>query len=210
MDNQGKTAEPKARTLSALSTRELEALLEAVHEVVIVTSRTGSLLFCNSAGRDLLERGEALKLVAGRVNGAHEAGQLALGRAIERACADSTTSAQAIVVTRAAEMPLLVLVQCLDGSGRVVLLARDSRLPPARLVEPLRKLFGLTRSEAEVAVHIAEGESTAQIAVRRSVAQETIKSQIKALAAKLGGVSRSQIAAIVKAVPHTRELDGPQ
>ena len=65
----------------------------------------------------------------------------------------------------------------------------------------LRSLFGLTPSEATVAVMIAEGMSGPAIAARRGTAYETIRAQTKAIASKLRCARQTDIAILVRALP---------
>lgn len=180
---------------------DFAAILDSVRDVVIVTAADGSILYSNRSAEELLERKGPLRVVQGRIRGADGAPDQALRRQIEAACTESKAPVPAIVMRHHDQVPLVLVVRCLEGSGRALLLAFDSHPPTDRLAAPLRECIGLTRSEAEVAAAIAQGSSTAQIAARRGVAASTIKSQIRTIAAKLGCTSRSQIAAVVKAVP---------
>jgi DNA-binding CsgD family transcriptional regulator len=85
-----------------------------------------------------------------------------------------------------------------------LLLAIDPHPDVDGLAEALSDCFGLTRSEAVVAAAVAEGRAVAGIARQRGVAIDTVRTQLKRIAAKLGCARQSQIAAIVNAVPPAR------
>tara|TARA_Y100001934_G_scaffold283120_1_gene400615 strand:+ start:1157 stop:2299 length:1143 start_codon:yes stop_codon:yes gene_type:complete len=75
--------------------------------------------------------------------------------------------------------------------GQVALYLSD---PDSRFSAPqtsLMDLFGVTRSEAEVAIALANGLSIDDIVERKGVGKETVRSHLKGVFAKLG-VSRQQ------------------
>jgi DNA-binding CsgD family transcriptional regulator len=152
----------------------------------------------------------------GRVRSRAGDSDTTLRRAIDSACAGEPPATQAIVMDHPDQVPLVVVVKCPPDSevpatspGRALLLTFDPHPDGKRLVGPLRECFGLTKSEAEVAAAIAEGSSVARIAERRRVAINTIRSQVKIIAAKFGCTRQSQIAAIVNAVPLAPEVGRP-
>lgn len=65
----------------------------------------------------------------------------------------------------------------------LVVVRPASEIPATRLA-PLRAAFGLTRSEAEIALRLANGEDRDRIGADRGTSGETIRSQIKALLRK--------------------------
>lgn len=188
----------------ALPPALLARLLDDVRDVVMIVGKDGRLHYANAAAAELLSRDGPLAASHGRLHWLADRPDLTLRRAIERACSDTAPAAQAVVMTFPGQVPLVVVVKCVDlggGARHALLLAHDAHPNGDRLVGPLRECFGLTRSEAEVAAAIAGGSSIDQIAQRREVAVSTIRTQIKHISAKLGCTRQSQIAAIVKAVP---------
>lgn len=81
---------------------------------------------------------------------------------------------------------LLVVVR---GAGRDVGVSRAL----------LRTAFGLTPTEAAVALQLAEGECTGEIAARRNVSLGTLRSHIKALFGKIGVNRRAELFARLQA-----------
>ena len=177
-------------------------ILSCVRDVVIIVSRDRQLQFANPAAQHLLARRNLLHLRAGRVTGASSARSVALERAIDCVC--SAGDRDEIIVLRGTSAPPLVLtVKCLrhSGSDTILLVGIDGSVEPSRVQPSLRRCFGLTASEAEVAGAIAAGHPSASIAAARGVRLNTIRSQIKSIAAKLGCATQSQISAIVRATP---------
>jgi DNA-binding CsgD family transcriptional regulator len=178
-------------------------ILSHVRDVVILLSKDRSVGFANPAARKLLERRNPLRLQNGRLTASSSMHALALERAIDEACSGTRAGDEVVVLRGSSSTPLLLSLRRLpdsDGDG-ILVLASDGHVEPA-LVEPsLRRCFRLTGSEAEVATSLAAGHSIASIAAARGVRVNTIRSQIKAIAGKLGCTTQSQISAIVRATP---------
>lgn len=180
-----------------------ERILSHVREVVILLSRDRRVSFANPAARRLLARREPLLVRSGRLTAASSAHSQAVERAIDAVCSTSDPRAETVVLRAAASLPLVLTIRCMDhGIGETILvLASDGHVEPARLLPPLRRCFGLTTSEAEVASALAAGQSSTSIAASRGVRVNTIRTQIKSIAAKLGCATQGQISAIVRATP---------
>lgn len=72
---------------------------------------------------------------------------------------------------------------------RVLVVARGPRGEKARRTAILQATYALTSAEAQITGYLVEGHSAKFIAAERGVAVETVRTQIKAIMAKLG-VSR--------------------
>ena len=182
----------------------LAQILDEVREGVMLVGQQGRLVLANRAARRLLAGGGPIDLRSGRVRCRDQASDRLLHRAIEQACAGEGEHREAVVLSQAGGIPLIVTVSCTRApghAGQALLLAFDPYPDGDGLTASLRTCFGLTPSEAEVAGAVAEGRAVTDIARRRQVAVGTIRSQLKRIAAKLGCTRQSQIAAIVNAVP---------
>lgn len=73
-----------------------------------------------------------------------------------------------------------------DLPSYAVLALLDLDKPQAPSERTLRKTFGLTASEARLAIGIAEGRDMEAIAAASNVRKETLRSQLKAVFAKTG------------------------
>jgi DNA-binding CsgD family transcriptional regulator len=176
-------------------------ILAHVRDVAIVIARDGGLHYLNSAANRLLARKEPLRVRRGRLEAASAADAARLERAIDGACRRNPEEAEILVLRRSDAPPLVLCAYCLDtaSGGTMLLLGSDGYVEPALVLGSLKRCFGLTQSEAQVAAAVAAGASSAAIAAERGVRVNTIRSQIKAIAAKLGCVTQSQISAIVRA-----------
>ena len=78
--------------------------------------------------------------------------------------------------------------------GRALVLLRNlgpaSGLPASTL---LRDLFGLTRSEAEVARALAGGATKARVAAERGLRETTIRTHVRALLDKTGAANLREL-----------------
>ena len=185
-----------------------QQVLAQVRDVIILLSRDRSVHFANRAAERLLARKDALRIDKGRLATAASADVGRLERVIDDACLEGK-GGHVLVVRRRDSPPLVLTVRCLDGADppTILLLGSDPCIEKALVLNSLRGCFDLTLSEAQVAAAVASGMTSELIAAERGVRVNTIRSQIKAIAAKLGCATRGQISAIVRAAPLT--LDDP-
>ena len=184
----------------SVSASSLQSALAQIGEMVLILSRDRVVLYSNNAADALLAERRPLQVRRGRLEASTATVSQQLGRAIDAACADRFRSV--LLLRRPSGLPLIIAINCLeDGAETVLLVGRDSAIHIRPTAEALRSCFGLTPSEAEVAAAIAAGESSRQIAERRGVTANTIRTQLKTISAKLGCTRQSQISAIVHALP---------
>lgn len=106
----------------------------------------------------------------------------------------------ALVLPRGGQLPLLV--QCLPlasqgGSPHCALLAIDPEQKRVPNISVLRQAFGLTASEARLALCIADGLDIAEIAAAHKIAESTARSQLKAVFAKTGTRRQAELSALL-------------
>jgi DNA-binding CsgD family transcriptional regulator len=87
----------------------------------------------------------------------------------------------------------------LFGGGLSLLAITPLAAPKAPDAAIIRGLFDLTPAEAQVAIAVAEGLTLEEIATRRGVAVETVRTQVKSLFAKTGVGRQSQLASLLAA-----------
>jgi DNA-binding CsgD family transcriptional regulator len=190
------------RTQLALEGRGAAVLTGAMETLAIpvfVCDRTGRVCSLTQAAETLVTTGRGLQLKAGRLQGCWPEQTKALDDAI-----------QAAVIWRAQPNPPVlrsVIVRGRNHSGaplvldvfplpsqpyqftfapRVLVVARGSRGAKARRTAILQATYALTSAETQIADYLAEGQSAEFIAAKRGVAVETVRTQIKAIMAKLG------------------------
>lgn len=185
-----------------LSSPAFEQLLTAVRDAAMIVTRDRRLLYANLSAERMLSRRHLLQLRRGKVDTATVALEKELGRSIDSACAKGAGERHVVVLRRGVSQPLVLLVECIASDGdTVMLVGADPTIEPTRAIDSLRGCFALTRSEAEVAAAIGAGHSSSELAAQRGVSVNTIRTQLKTIAAKLGCTRQSEIAAIVRAIP---------
>lgn len=93
--------------------------------------------------------------------------------------------------------PLPRGVRDLFGAARAVLVAVDLDAGRGGAARHLGRIAGLTRAEAETAVALADGLEFREIAARRGVGLETVRSQAKSVGAKMGAHTRGSLVALM-------------
>lgn len=158
----------------------------------------GALLLEASGKVDRLNRsaegylGKGLVLIHDRLRAQLRDADVALQRLIADAVSQGPlTPEQAVVaVPRPERRPLVVHAVHLAAEGdppwRAVLVLLDLDQPQKPSEWALRKTFGLTASEARLAIGIAGGYDIKTIAAAYNVQKETLRSQLKAVFAKTG------------------------
>lgn len=107
--------------------------------------------------------------------------------------ADPLPSRRFTIRARGPGRPVQVDVTTVQGAGldnlpgaRLLLIFRDPGTPESILAHDLCEKYGLTPSEADVAVLFGQGHGILQIAARRNVTELTIRQQMKAIYRKTG------------------------
>jgi DNA-binding CsgD family transcriptional regulator len=86
---------------------------------------------------------------------------------------------------------------------RALALVFERAKPPVSPVDRLRQRYGLTVAEAEVALRLAEGLSTEEIALQRKASRNTVRNQVQALLWKMEARSRGDVIRIVSRLLET-------
>lgn len=184
----------------------LAGALETLSLTVFICDRAGRVREMTRSAEALLSAGAVLSLRHGQLRAADRAEADALAKAIHRAAAGLAASeapaSSTIVIRRAGEPPLVLDVSALPAQRfafgfepRVLVLVREARPNPARVLLLLQSAFRLTEAEAQVALQLAEGQAPEAIAATRGVSVGTVRSQLKMVYAKLGVHRQSELVA---------------
>ena len=121
-------------------------------------------------------------------------------RSLDAAIARAAGEAQPWVVLwrKPCEIPVLLVVRPSRTPGAAVVRV-DTLEPDSMQLEAatLAQLFGLSRSESEIAAMLAADLSLAEIAVSRGVGLETVRGQVKSLLRKMELNSQKQLVRIL-------------
>lgn len=181
----------------------LEMIVEALAPPTLLVDANGCLLQANTAAEAMLRHADGLMVADGRVVASCPSLVLALQCGIAAVVAREGAPAKAIALPRpeGGELWLsLVGVAAGPGTRHALICSMADRVDPT-LERRLRDLFGLSAREAAIAVRLADGTDLPTIAEERQVAINTVRSQVKSVAAKLGCRRQSEIVALVKRLP---------
>jgi DNA-binding CsgD family transcriptional regulator len=200
------------RAQLALESRGVTVLTGAMDTLsipVFVCDRTGRVGSLTQAAETLVTTGRGLQLKAGRLRTCWPEETKALDDAIEAAViwrAQPGPAAVSTVVIRGRDLstaplvldvfPLPSLPYQLTFASRVLVVARAPRGAKARRTAILQATYALTSAEIHITEYLVEGQSAEFIAAKRGVAVETVRTQIKAIMAKLG--VRRQVELVVR------------
>jgi DNA-binding NarL/FixJ family response regulator len=170
--------------------------LEALSQGAIIADSNGRVVFVNTAALALAAPGGALSLrrvLTGEVClfAVHPSDHEALRRAIMAAVNGGTggalllrpASGKAPVATLVAKIPTRFTEEITVFPSRALILLRplnQSTIAPRKLMS----IFGMTASEADVIVELADGTTAEEVASRRNVGVATVRTQAKSAMAK--------------------------
>ncbi len=187
------------------------ALAEAEHAsldrlpwAIVVVDAAGRLLSCNATGEALLRAGDGLALRRGRLAAAAPKETGALLSAIRQAGVAADGAAQppaALALPRPSlKRPLEVLVAPLRRTparpgqpAAVALFVSDPERRAEPAVDALRRLYGLSKAEATLAVALVDGSGLGEAAARLGISRATAKTQLQAVFAKTDTRRQAQL-----------------
>ncbi|HEX7030782.1 MAG TPA: helix-turn-helix transcriptional regulator [Gammaproteobacteria bacterium] len=187
----------------------LGGALEALSIPAFVCDRTGRVRAMTPAAEQLASADRGIGLQKGHLHAVSPADAKALKDTVAAVLHAPRTAGerppQAVVVHDAAGAPSLVLdVIALPTqpfqfhfTPRVLIVARGERGPDAYRANLLQVAFALTAAEADIAIQVSRGRPPELIAMARNVSVGTVRSQIKAIMAKLGVSRQIELAAKV-------------
>jgi DNA-binding CsgD family transcriptional regulator len=195
-----------AHQSSALARTSLDALALAI----VTVDQHGRLVSQNEAAKTVIRRGDGLTARAGVIGARKQSDLSELHQAIGLATARTTPAGGAVQVSRGPEQtPYLVTVSPVvvhGGRRRALLVFSDPDADDPSLAQRLREFFGLTPAEAAIAVELGKGRSLDQISSSRRVQWTTLRSQLRAIMAKMGCVRQAEVAALVARLPSVQAV----
>jgi DNA-binding CsgD family transcriptional regulator len=213
--------EAAVRLQIALETTRARAMLESLEAVrtpAFVLDGSGRVIDASVSAHLLASVGDVIRVRTGRLEAAMAQDQRALADAIDGALAilrgEEGAAGGAVWLNSASQggglafevRPLTAHRPALGRGAAVIVAAR--RHPTAGSMDAhavwldlsgVRRAFGLTAAEAEVAQLLANGLASNDIAARRGVSPETVHSQVKAVLAKTRCDRRARLASVLRA-----------
>ncbi|WP_428537095.1 helix-turn-helix transcriptional regulator [Rhodopila sp.] len=181
------------------ATEELRAVLACLEIGVLTVDRSLHVYFANPAGQQLIQRGDGLRLVHGRLHAStsHDTRLLTVAVA---SVADRSSEAippgrsavapnPVFAVAREADAPMYRIVVAPLGSASIASAAAEAVLfvdtphetDAATEAQVFQHAFHLTRAEARLAAHLLSGTSLTEAADKFGVAHNTVRSQLRAI-----------------------------
>jgi len=182
----------------------LEAL-DHMRRGVLSLDTAGRIVFANRAARSLLAAGDALRAESGLLAANQPGRTAALRRMVRAAVLGEASGAQALprpggrlpVMLEAVPMGSSAVLYGRRPTPAVLLLVddpEDDRVPDATL---LREFYGLTATEAAVAIHAARGEGLGVVAQALGIAPSTARSHLKRVFEKTDTHRQAELARLL-------------
>ncbi len=190
--------------MDAAKAEALVAVFDMVRKPAAIVSSDGRLIAANSVAQAELSSEVFLRARSGLMEAVDSASSQRLKSALRDVSAPET---------HPPKPPVAVVLQGRHGEALIAdvapLAPRDAtdRAPGTALVvlpirrggdvmsQALRRAYGLTPSEAEVALALLQGQGLDEIAALRGVLQDTIRSQLKAIYRKTGAANQAMLVA---------------
>lgn len=189
-----------AATLSLMQGETVEstgAALDRLAAALIVVDADLVIQHGNAAGSALLAEGDGLSARDGRLGAATPAASRALRQLVSRLVEGAEPDAF-LVLERPFRHPVLLHAWPFSRDrSRVALLLLDPEAPPALSAEAAMKTFGLTPSEARLAIALASGERLEEIATRTGTAPTTVSFHLSNLFRKTQTARQSDLVALI-------------
>ena len=179
----------------------LTEVLDRSSDGVLLLDGRGRIVHANRRSRELLD-----VTVNGVVSDAVATSRTAVARAVREASPAVSPPCASVVRARNGAGEWLTMNFCPTGGAVpqevavLVLVSRADRLPARAAPEAVAEALGLTRAEAEVAVHLAEGRTVREIAELRRRTPESVRWHLKQAYAKTGTHRQAALVRVVLAV----------
>lgn len=195
--------------------RALYAAMEQVVMGMALIDRHGRVIYQNPTARAVISRHPAICERDGELRATYGEDSEELCQAIRKAATAGGTpasSATALGLNHPdARLPLPIFVTPINPNilarlpapepvAAAVFLSDPDRSPPVAS-ESLQAAYNLTKSEAEVAISIANGCSPEDIAQARQASLHTVRAQLKQVFRKLGVTKQADLVRILLAGP---------
>lgn len=166
----------------------------------IVFDARGSLLVCNSVALDLLQHKIGGAVTLNNPDWLQHAARRLLQRGTPLFSEDGDAwGSLPCSMDRPLAINRIQLFQS-DGSGFVILILADLSAAAQPSPRALRRMFGLTETEATLAIQIAHGDRPSKIARDRGVSVATVRSQLASVFSKTQTRRQSELAILVTRV----------
>lgn len=186
----------RSQTLGSLYSKAISRLSIAT----VLIDENGQVLDQNVFAKEILESGDGLKLVGGRLEASYPSDNRELRRLIKEAFESHRGEGQhalpeAMSITRpSGEVSLGVVIEAIpstawaEGKGQpaAVVYIRDAVGKSQASNEIAKKLFGLTPAETALSIQLANGLSLEEAAEALNIRRNTARAHLRAIFSKTG------------------------
>ena len=188
--------------------KQAEETLNLLSTGMILVDRDCRLLMANRSASRVLDSGNGLARVSGRIKATMQPYTEQLSDLVDLACGGSGAGegAEKAVMTidrGDGVRPLSIMVAPLqltqpgEGSPVAAIFIRDMEERHTVAPEVLSKLFGLTPAEARVVVELVKGKRPQEISEEIGVSLNTVRNQLKQIFSKTNTGRQSELIALV-------------
>jgi len=186
----------RSQTLGSLYSKAISRLSIAT----VLIDENGQVLEENVFAKEILESGDGLKIVGGRLEASYPSDNRELRRLIKDAFAGKRSEGQQVLpeamsVTRpSGEVSLGVVIEAIPsttwaagkGQPAAVVYIRDAVGKSQASNEVAKKLFGLTPAETALSIQLANGLSLEEAAEALNIRRNTARAHLRAIFSKTG------------------------
>ncbi|RDJ27793.1 DNA-binding response regulator [Bosea caraganae] len=161
-----------------LALNGVASALDKVGRGIVVFDRRGLVSLINDTARAIAAEGDAVILANGQLRGIQQAGAKALALALDEALG-LEGQVSLVLAERDFRHPLAIQIYGIpmpesgDGPAAIAFLIDPEQRPPVS-AEIIRRMYGLTVTEARVGVALASGRRLEEVADDMAIAQTTV------------------------------------
>lgn len=197
-----------ALTSAQQAARDMGALLHAQASAVLLVSADGRIVFANTGAEAILRAKDGLSARLGVLSAVGQVG-VVLEAAMARA---ALGGGDALLVERPsgkAAYRLLISPHRGQGvaPGRAMVVIEDLSMVDPELGARLRRLYGFTAAEADLAERLLQGQALSEASEARGVMVSTGRSQLNSMLAKTGVRRQSELLAMLARTPGVRGVE---
>lgn len=197
--------------------RAAETVLDGLPMGIVLFDRDERVVYFNRTAQAIFAQGDGLSLKAGVLASSDAMASAAMQQAIRNAARMELSSlgTEMLLVERRSclrsyqiiVLPMRRQFRQLAGMGApaVLVIIADPELQNTPSADIVRKLYGLTPKEAELAEKLASGLSPADAAAEMNMQYETARTHLKRVFSKMGISRQNELAALVARIPKIQE-----
>ncbi|MBU8833408.1 helix-turn-helix transcriptional regulator [Mycolicibacterium goodii] len=203
----------RALSHAAHGESDLAAALDTIEHGIAVLDSHGRVRDLNAAGQRILRGDDGLRMTARHITPSAPGAGAALARALHRALESDVPAGDSFTVERpSGATPFIVHVvplQVHDGHRHALLVLVDPAHEPEPSIALVQRLYHLTRTEAEVALRVAQGAEPKHIADDLSVSITTVRTHLHRVFHKTGTHRQAELLRLLLSVRAIPVPDGP-